>query len=159
MKNKENIILDACCGGRMFWFNKNNKKVLFIDNRKENHKLCDGREFNVKPDIKMDFRKLNFKDKTFKMVVFDPPHLIKIGEKSWMAKKYGKLNDYNWKNDLEKGFSECWRVLEDFGILIFKWNERDVSVKEILNIFHKEPLFGHTTGRSGKTKWICFMKS
>ena len=76
-----------------------------------------------------------------------------------MAKKYGKLNDYNWKNDLEKGFSECWRVLEDFGILIFKWNERDVSVKEILNIFHKEPLFGHTTGRSGKTKWICFMKS
>ena len=28
-------ILDACCGSRMFWFDKNNPDVLFIDKRSE----------------------------------------------------------------------------------------------------------------------------
>jgi len=27
------IILDACCGGRMFWFDKKNPNTLFVDNR------------------------------------------------------------------------------------------------------------------------------
>ena len=31
MKNK--IILDAACGGRMFWFNKKHPRALYIDNR------------------------------------------------------------------------------------------------------------------------------
>ncbi|MGT9596321.1 SAM-dependent methyltransferase, partial [Enterococcus faecalis] len=26
-------ILDACCGSRLFWFDKQNEQVLFIDNR------------------------------------------------------------------------------------------------------------------------------
>ncbi|HGZ2460509.1 TPA: SAM-dependent methyltransferase, partial [Enterococcus faecalis] len=26
-------ILDACCGSRMFWFDKQNEQVLFMDNR------------------------------------------------------------------------------------------------------------------------------
>ncbi len=26
-------ILDACCGSRMFWFDKNNPNVEFCDNR------------------------------------------------------------------------------------------------------------------------------
>ena len=155
--NKEKKILDVCCGGRMFWFDKGNKKVLFTDIRKEENILCDGRKFEVNPDIIMDFRDLKFPDKTFKMVVFDPPHLRVLGRKSWMAKKYGVLSE-NWKDDLRKGFSECWRVLEDYGVLIFKWNERDIRVSEILKLFNEKPLFGHTTGRSGNTKWMCFMK-
>ncbi len=157
MKN-EKIILDACCGGKMFYFDKNNKNVLFIDIRKENHILCDGRKFEVKPDIIMDFRDLKFPNKTFKMVVFDPPHLLKIGKNSWMAKKYGYLGK-NWRDDLKKGFDECWRVLKKDGFLIFKWSERDVKVKEILDLFKKEPLFGHTTGNSGNTIWICYLKN
>jgi len=54
--------------------------------------------------------------------------------------------------------SRCWRVLDDHGVLIFKWSEAEISVKTVLDLFTIEPLFGHTTGRGGKTKWMCFMK-
>ena len=27
-------ILDVCCGSKMFWYDKNNKDVTFVDNRK-----------------------------------------------------------------------------------------------------------------------------
>ena len=42
-------ILDACCGGKMFYFDKSDKRVLFQDIRKIKTTLCDGRifEFNV----------------------------------------------------------------------------------------------------------------
>lgn len=26
-------ILDACCGGKMFWFDKNHKDAVYVDNR------------------------------------------------------------------------------------------------------------------------------
>lgn len=84
-------ILDACCGSRMFWFDKTNPAVLFADIRNESHILCDGRELNIKPDLQMDFRNMPFDDNTFKMVVFDPPHVDNLGDSSWMAKKYGRL--------------------------------------------------------------------
>lgn len=29
------LILDACCGSRMFWFNKHNPLALFVDKRSE----------------------------------------------------------------------------------------------------------------------------
>ena len=90
------IILDACCGSRMFWFDKKNPLVEFVDIRKESHILCDGRKLEIKPDTVADFRKLPFKDKTFSLVVFDPPHLKRLGKSSWMAKKYGVLNE-TWR--------------------------------------------------------------
>ena len=157
IKKNNKKILDVCCGSKMFWFDKNNKNVIFADIRKEKHILCDGRKLEIKPDVVMDFRNLKFADNSFRLVVFDPPHLKIIGKKSWMAKKYGFLGE-NWKDDLEKGFNECWRVLENYGVLIFKWSENDIKLKEVLDVFDEQPLFGHTTGRSGKTKWLCFMK-
>lgn len=151
-------ILDPCCGSKMFWFNKKDKRVLFTDIRKENHILCDGRKLEINPDVIMDFRDLKFPDNSFKLVVFDPPHLLKLGDKSWMAKKYGKLNK-SWQEDIKQGFKECFRVLEEYGILIFKWSEIDVKIKEILELTDYEPLFGHTTSKGGQTKWICFIKT
>ena len=94
-------ILDACCGSKMFWFDKENINTIFMDNRKLEDKLCDGRTLKINPDIVGDFRNIPFKDKTFKLVVFDPPHLEKVGEKSWLAKKYGKLNK-TWPIDIKK---------------------------------------------------------
>lgn len=88
---------------------------------------------------------------------FDPPHLVKVGENSWLAKKYGKLSE-DWPRLLKQGFNECFRVLDDYGVLVFKWNEDQVTVKEVLKAIDRQPLFGHTTGRSGKTMWMCFMK-
>lgn len=151
-------ILDACCGSRMFWFDKNNPYVDFCDNRVLNTKLCDDRKLEIKPDIICDFTNLPMKDNTYYLVVFDPPHLIKVGESSWLAKKYGKLPADNWETILKKGFAECMRVLRPNGILIFKWNETDISVKQIIETVGMTPLFGHKSGKRMKTHWLCFMK-
>lgn len=151
------IILDVCCGSRMFWFDKENPLTMFVDIRNEKHKLCDGRSLNIHPDIVADFTNIPFSDESFKLVVFDPPHLLKAGENSWLVKKYGKLSK-DWPKVIKKEIDECFRVLEYYGVLIFKWSEIQITVKEVLSIIDKKPLFGHTTGRNGKTIWMCFMK-
>lgn len=150
-------ILDACCGSRMFWFDKTNPDVLFADIRNEEHILCDGRELKINPDIICDFREMPFKDTTFQMVVFDPPHLHKLGQDTWMAKKYGVLFP-TWENDIAAGFSECMRVLKPNGTLIFKWNEIQIKLNQVLANIPQKPLFGHVTGKHGRTIWVAFMK-
>jgi hypothetical protein len=153
------FILDACCGGRMMWFNKKHQNAYYIDIRSEKPGFEKWRnKFSVKPDEIMDFRQLKFDDKVFKLVVWDPPHLKRLGETSIMRKKYGVLNNSTWEWDLSKGFKECWRVLEDYGILIFKWNKEEISQERVLSLFSVQPLFGHTTGSKSKTMWFCFMK-
>lgn len=157
----EKKILDACCGSRMFWFNKENPDVLFMDKRSEILTAKDRdkiRTIEVKPDLIADFTNMPFDDETFNMVVFDPPHLKTLGKTSWMAKKYGKLDD-DWKQVISKGFDECMRVLKKDGTLVFKWSETEISVKDVLSIIPYKPLFGHTTGRQSKTIWMCFMKN
>lgn len=150
-------ILDACCGSRMFWFDKENPNAIFADIRNEDHILCDGRELHVNPDVIMDFTKMDFPDNHFKLVVFDPPHMNKLGINSWMAKKYGVLNA-TWEEDIKNGFSECIRVLEPNGILIFKWNESQIKVSQLLRLFSIQPLFGHKSRKNSETIWMCFMK-
>lgn len=157
-------ILDACCGSRMFWFDKKNPDVEFVDCREfedaQIWKSGDGkavRYCSVKPDTVADFTDLPFEDETFYLVVFDPPHLVHVGKNSWLAKKYGRLTG-DWREMLRKGFSECLRVLKSNGTLVFKWSETDISVKEILNIIGHSPLFGHKSGKQAKTHWMCFMK-
>ena len=150
-------ILDPCCGAKMMWFDKQNQRALFGDVRSESHTLCDGRALEIKPDLVMDFTALPFDDETFRLVVFDPPHLIYAGEKSWLRKKYGSLNA-QWRESLRKGFAECFRVLKPEGILIFKWNESQIKIKEVLALTDQKPLFGHPSGRKGLTHWYTFMK-
>jgi len=153
------LILDACCGGKHFWFNKKHPNAVYVDNRVA-HKGHDKHRPNhsVEPDIVMDFRKMDFPDKTFKLVVFDPPHLKTLGKNSRFAKYYGRLFD-TWETDLAQGFSECWRVLKEHGVLIFKWSESEIKLKDVLRLFDQEPLFGHTTGSKSNTHWLCFMKT
>ena len=92
MREDTKYILDACCGSRMFWFDRQQKNTVYMDNREFEDTLCDGRRLIVKPDIVGDFRQIPFPDETFRLVVFDPPHLRHGGDKSWIVKKYGKLN-------------------------------------------------------------------
>ena len=155
MENKK--ILDPCCGSRMFWYNKDNPLAVYSDIREESHVLCDGRVLEVKPDIIADFRNLPFNNNSFKLVVFDPPHLDKLGKSSWMAKKYGVLS-YTWRDDIKQGFNECMRVLDDYGVLVFKWNEMQIKTSEILKIVEQAPLFGHKSGKGYTTHWLTFMK-
>lgn len=149
------FILDACCGSRMFWFNKEHPGTMHIDNRELETELCDGRTLTIKPDMVADFRAMPFPDASFRLVVFDPPHLLRVGEQSWLAKKYGKLGQ-NWQEDISKGFQECLRVLENKGILIFKWNEDQIRVSDVLKLCPIKPLFGNKTSKN--THWIVFVK-
>lgn len=149
-------ILDACCGSRMFWFDKQNPDVVYADNRELSDVLCDGRTLNVAPGVVADFRQMPFADETFYMVVFDPPHLLRAGDQSWLVKKYGRLDADHWQSDIQKGFTECMRVLKPNGTLIFKWNEEQVSLSELKKLFPQPPLFGN---KRAKTHWLVFMKN
>lgn len=152
----EKFILDPTCGGRTIWYEKQHPNVVYGDIRTEEKGLCKERpNFYVKPDVILDYRCLNYPDKKFKLIVWDPPH-IDFYKTSIMGKKYGSLGD--WQRDLPKGFAELWRVLADYGVLIFKWNEEKIKIKEILELFNQTPLFGHRTGSKSKTMWLCFMK-
>lgn len=125
-----------------------------MDCRQLEDTLCDGRKLEIKPDIVADFRNIPFNNNTFSMVVFDPPHLLKVGENSWLAKKYGKLSD-TWPQDLKQGFNECMRVLKPYGTLIFKWNEQQIKLSEVLKCFSNKPIFGN---KRADTHWLVFMK-
>jgi SAM-dependent methyltransferase len=156
-------VLDPCCGSRMFWFDRADDRAVFGDIRCETHILTDkssaggSRKLIIAPDVLMDFRALPFSSDSLSLVVFDPPHLIRNGQSGWLAKKYGKLGD-DWRDDIRAGFSECFRVLKPSGTLVFKWNENDIPVADILSLTDEKPLFGNRFGKSAKSHWLVFMK-
>lgn len=150
-KYKVKPILDVCCGGKMFYADKQNPNVLFCDKREfetifKKSKQKD-EHFSVKPDVIADFRDLPFENESFSLVIFDPPHIKNGSDKSFMVQKYGKL-DKTYKEDLAQGFQECMRVLKTSGTLIFKWSEAQISLSEILSCFNKEPLLMQKTSRT-----------
>ena len=160
----DKLVLDACCGSKMFWFDKNDPNVLYVDNRKIENEIIwtskDGkqvRRIDIMPDIVADFRDHPFADENFYHVVYDPPHLVRAGDNSWMKKKYGELPK-DWKSLLKKGFDECWRVLKVNGTLIFKWNETRIPVSEVITAIGRKPLYGNRCGRQNKTHWMAFFK-
>lgn len=159
MIDEKKRIIDVCCGSKMFWFNKENPDVEFCDMRKlDRTEYYPGRYIEIKPDTICDFTSLPFENDSFCLVVFDPPHLTWAGDTSIMAIKYGKLTG-DWKAMLSEGFKECMRVLKPNGVLIFKWSEVQIPLREILPLFGQEPLFGNRRVKKGNmTHWLCFMK-
>jgi SAM-dependent methyltransferase len=157
-------VLDPCCGSRMMWLDRKHPDVVFGDRRNETIILTDRshgnasgtRTLRIEPDTLIDFRALPYPDGSFRLVAFDPPHLVRAGPQSWLAAKYGKLGQ-DWRNDLRQGFAECFRVLDTDGVLVFKWNETQVRVSEVLALTPVQPLFGHISGRKGLTHWLVFM--
>ncbi len=157
---QEKFILDVCCGGRMFWENKNHPNTIYQDIREDVLPLKEqyGMNFSVEPDVIGDFRKMVFEDKKFKLVIFDPPHLM-LNKTAWMAKKYGTIKDTDFEADLQAGFKECWRVLDDYGTLIFKWNDQSVAIEKVKPFFPDKPIIFNRIGTKGKsTYWFVFMK-
>lgn len=142
----------------MFYFDKQDPQVLFADIREFHDTLCDGRKLDVHPDMIADCTALPFEDETFNMVVFDPPHLQKVGQNSWLCKKYGKLPE-NWQAFINDSIHEGMRVLKTGGTLIFKWNEQQIKVVDVLKaITDYKPIFGHRTTIKNQTIWMAFMK-
>jgi hypothetical protein len=144
---------------RSFYFDKKDPRVLFGDIReKETHLLTNGQTIHIEPDEVMDFRAIPYPDESFQCVVFDPPHMLNLSEKSWMRKKYGVLDKETWREDISKGFAECFRVLKTDGTLIFKWNEVSIPLKEILTLTPHKPVLGHPSGKRMGTHWVLFIK-
>lgn len=158
-------VLDACCGTRMFWFDKQDKRALFADKRQGTRIIDVGTPGTigrtpkvVAPDVLQDFTAMNLPDNTFWHVVFDPPHFHKgAGATGRIAFDFGLLPG-NWRDMLRDGFTECFRVLKPHGTLIFKWCEAEIPLREVLALTPEKPLYGHRSGKKAQTHWVAFMK-
>ena len=161
MGNK--IVLDACCGGRMMWFDKQDDRCLFADCRDDvldvSHCTVNPGKKQVRPDQLHDFRDMPYENESFHHVVFDPPHVRNISMKSVTGFSYGSLDKETWQDDLRLGFAECFRVLKPHGTLIFKWNEVDIPLREVLALTSEKPLYGHRSGKKANTHWVAFVKN
>ena len=156
---EEKYILDVCCGGRMFWFDKNNKDTLFCDIREvEKGVIQSCPNWECKPDIIADYRDLPFKDNSFKLIVWDIPHIIKDSG-GLINVKYGSLGN-NWKEDTKKAFNSIWSKLDSHGTLIFKYSDISIKLSEMLGLFPQKALFGTRTKKGvNNTFFIVFFKN
>ena len=157
------VVLDACCSKRAFWFVPDDPRAVFMDIREGVYPVKAYARPNkapvvVKPDVVASFTEMPFDDESFLHVVFDPPHLSKLGDNSTLAKTFGKLMP-DWRDTIAAGFKECFRVLQPGGTLIFKWCEFEIPISEVLALTPEKPLYGHKSGKRSDTHWIAFLKA
>jgi hypothetical protein len=154
------LILDPASSTRSFYFDKEDDRVLFGDIReKETHLLTNNQTIHIEPDEVMDFREIPYPDESFQCVIFDPPHRIKLKVESDFIKKYGSLERESWREDISKGFAECFRVLKVNGTLIFKWSEVSIPLREVLKLTPRKAVLGHPSGKKMGTHWVLFIKT
>lgn len=130
-------ILDACCGGKMFWYEKDLDFVTFQDVRAGIKEYSGGRKIRIEPNHIGNVTDMDFGNETFDLVIFDPPHMIRAGKTSWLNIKYGKLPEEN-------------------GVLIFKWNETQLKFGEVIKHSPYRPMLGD---QRGQTRWTVFVKN
>ena len=163
-------ILDATCGFRGIWYQKNHPFVTFMDKRKcvvrqtPGTKKTSRSKYNINPDVVSEWKDAPFPNDFFDMVIFDPPHLIidrNHGKLSSLNKFYGYLYKDNYKRVLREGISKLFGCLKPDGFFIFKWCENSVRVEDILKLFPYKPFFGSNTKSKGYTQnfWIVFIKN
>lgn len=147
-------ILDACCGPKMFWYEKELPFVTFQDIRAGIKEYSGGRKIRIEPNHVGDVTSMDFADETFDVVIFDPPHMIRAGKTSWLNIKYGKLPE-EWESWIEKAFAECFRVLRSDGVLVFKWNSTQIPFSKIIKLSPYKPILGD---QRASTRWTIFVK-
>ena len=163
-------ILDATCGIKSIWFQKNHSLVTYMDKRNGKYIYQDKKKkytpkvYVINPDVVADWTKtIPFADNYFDMIVFDPPHVICNVATGDMVIRYGHLTKENWLDTYKKGIKELFRVLKPCGIFIFKFAETKnlgfkIPYKEVLNLFPCLPMFGTRTGNSNNNHWVVFLK-
>lgn len=152
-------ILDACCGGRFWWWDKAHPLALYMDRRRDLQAPngCNP-NWTCDPDIVGDFRSMPFEDETFRLVLFDPPHIVRPNPSGRIAKMYGALLPDTEQDDLRRGFLECWRVLAPGGTLVFKWAGSEDRVRPH---FPAKPIVSTKVLRKNDglgTRWFVFYK-
>jgi hypothetical protein len=155
----DKYILDVCCGGKMMWFDKDNKNTLFCDIREcEKGYIQYCPNWECKPDVICDYKDLPFEENSFKLIVWDIPHMINETT-GIISKKYGSLGN-NWKEDTKKAFDSIWRVLDIHGTLIFKYSDLNIKITDMLKLFPVKALFGTKSKKAvNSTYWIVFFKT
>lgn len=162
-------ILDATCGFRGIWYQKNHPFVTFMDVRKgivdsktEGVKFKSRRRWNINPDVVSAWKDAPFPDNHFDMIIFDPPHIVTHKNKklSALEKEYGCFYGDEWKQEIKEGVNKLFRILRPKGVFIFKWCEHNIDIDDVLKLFPYPPLFGSNTKSKGHTAnyWIVFLK-
>jgi SAM-dependent methyltransferase len=155
-------ILDACCGSRAWWWEKHHPLAVYMDKRTvAAGARADRPNWQCEPDVVGDFRAMPFEDGEFRLVVFDPPHIIREEPRGNIGLFYGALPRDTEQDDLRQGFAECWRVLAPGGTLIFKWAG---DIARVRPLFPSTPVVGTRSPRRVKgdsalpTRWFVFYK-
>ena len=163
-------ILDATCGPKGIWYQKNHPFVTFMDKRNgvfnskisENTKFSSSRRYRINPDVISEWKKAPFPNNYFDMIIFDPPHLIVDRNKKppALAIEYGCLYKDNYRQVLKEGINKLFDILKPEGVFILKWCENSIKVEDVLKLCPYKPLFGSNTKSKGHTQnfWICFLK-
>ena len=173
-------ILDATAGNRCLWTTKDSPFIVWIDVETD---------LTYKPDRLLDCTQTDYPDRFFKAILFDPPHEYgreknaciyatpskEVCDEKWPQHKrkyprYYGIDKYPTKgtllNFIHKAAEEFHRILEDDGMLWFKWSENRIKLQPIIPLFN---LKGFTemlkipVAYSGKTTkrtwWVLFMKN
>lgn len=124
-------ILDLSAGNGAVWFGDRPPDVVAVDRRK-----CTA-------NVLADTRALPFRDDSFDLAVFDPPH-TNCGPNSQMSARYGH-STMDEIRDLIRGTSiEAARCVRRCGTMALKWSDRDVGLTAVLGMMPDwRPLFGH----------------
>ena len=127
-------ILDMTAGWRGTWFEIGD--AVLLDRRAE----CE-------PDVVADWKALPFRDGSFDMVVFDPPH-HNLGT-GFLAESYGTCTTAQLMFDILHGSREARRVVRPGGWMALKWATRHIGLQRVLSHMPGwRPRFGQrTTGR------------
>jgi DNA modification methylase len=170
------MILDATAGNRTMWHDSPPEDTIFIDIEKK---------LEIKPTIFADNTNTPFFDKQFDTIFYDPPHMFgdkgsfyvypdaKSFKERW--KGYGEIPRYyggdKYKTGQElilhiyKAQKEFHRILKDDGLLWLKWNETEMPLRRILQLFDmwKELLIlpikaPSQTAGTKQTFWVCMYK-
>jgi len=157
-------VLDATCGDRGVWVDKDDERAVFADLRVREPGFHgqEGRSYAVQPEIQADVRNLPFAADAFDAAVYDPPHVIREGGMSQLSghvvKKYGALRAETWRDDLRRAFMELYRVVRNGGTVAFKFSDVEVDFEEVTSLAPTLPLVGTTTRKKKNTeaRWFLF---
>jgi len=165
------MILDACCGGKSMYHSLNNQftqdEIVYIDIRKGTF-TCPYKgtiAAVIKPTILADCKHLPFRDNTFRLIIFDPPHLSTLW-KSDLEARYGSIDVANFRLMLRAVNEEFYRVLKIQGILLTKTLDRQrrssymrpflSNFKCLLDIDYRSK--GKENTSQNTTHWHVFIK-